>query len=83
MGNWKEKLQVNDLSEDSKLEMQCRKCNHVRYLTKADLIKRNAGQRHLNYIENRSQCIVFGCKGKMRLSLTYTHKVSAFIGGIA
>ncbi len=83
MSNWKEKLQVNDLSNDAKLEMQCRKCNHIRYLSKTELLKRDAGQRYLNYIEDHSQCTVFGCKGKMRLSLTYGHKVSAFIGGIA
>lgn len=83
MANWKEKLQVNDLSDDARLEMQCRKCNHVRYIEKADLIKRGAGQKYLNYIEDRSKCTIFGCKSKMRLSLTYGHKVSGFIGGIA
>lgn len=83
MAGWKTKLQVQDLGEEEKLELQCRKCNHVRYLTKAALIERGAGQRYLDYIENHSQCTVFGCKGKMRLTLTYSHRMSGFIGGMA
>jgi len=82
MGNWKSKLQVNDLNDDDKIELQCKKCNHVRYLQKLALIKRGAGQHHLDYIENHAQCVIFGCKSKMRLSLIYSHKVSGFIGGM-
>lgn len=83
MGNWKTKIKVDDLGDSDKLEMQCRKCGKVRYLTKALLLERSAGQYYLDHIELYAQCRVFGCKGKMRMALIRQHKISAFIGGLA
>lgn len=83
MGNWKTKILVNDLGDEEKLELECVKCQQVRYLTKAELLNRNAGQLYLDEVETRAQCRVFGCKGKMRMALIRQHKVSGFVGGMA
>lgn len=83
MGGWKSKLQVQDLGDEDRLEMQCRRCGKIRYLTKASLLERDAGHHYLDHIECKAQCRVFGCKGKMRMALIRQHKVSAFIGGMA
>lgn len=83
MGGWKTKLTVNDIDETDRLELLCRKCGQVRYLTRDKLIERMAGQLYLDQIEARARCRVFGCKGQMRMALVRAHKISAFIGGMA
>ena len=83
MGNWKSKLRVSDLSPDTKLELQCKKCGQIRYLTVAYLIKRNAEQLYIDQVEKRALCRVHGCKGLMRLSLSYKHQETSFVGGMA
>ena len=83
MGGWKTRLRVSDLADDDRLELLCRKCGQSRYLGKAELEARNAGQLYLDEVERRAMCRVFGCKGRMRMALIRSHKVSAFIGGMA
>lgn len=83
MGGWKTKLQVQDIGDEDRLEMQCRRCGKTRYLTKASLLERDAGHYYLDHIEKKARCRVFGCKGEMRMALIRQHKVSAFIGGMA
>lgn len=83
MGSWKSKLQVSDLDDSDRLELQCRQCGQVRYLTRAELLGRNAHQLHLDAVERRARCRVFGCKGTMRMALVRQHKVSGFVGGLA
>ena len=83
MGGWKTRLRVSDLADDDRLELLCRKCGQSRYLVKAELEARKADQLHLDEVEHRSMCRVFGCKGRMRMALIRSHKVSAFIGGMA
>jgi hypothetical protein len=83
MGGWKTKLTVNDMGDSDRLELLCRKCGQVRYLTKPSLLERNAGQLRLHQIEARAVCKIFGCKGAMRMALIRPHKISAFIGGMA
>ena len=82
MGSWKTKLKVSDLSDNHKLEMMCKKCAQVRYITKQELTDRKANQLFLDIVEARARCRVFGCSGKMRMALNNQHKVSAFVGGI-
>lgn len=83
MGNWKTKLCVGDLADEDRIELECRKCGQVRYLTKAGLLERDAGHLYLDEIEKRAKCKVFGCGGRMRLALVRQHKMSAFVGGLA
>lgn len=81
-GSWKTKLRVADLAPDDRLEIQCRKCGQVRFLTLNYLLDRGAEQLFLDEIEGRARCRVFGCGGKMRMAMLRQHKMSAFIGGI-
>ncbi len=83
MGNWKSKLRATDLSDDARLELQCRKCGQVRYLTKEAILERNAGHLYLDMIETRTQCRVKGCNSKMRLSMVHKNQTSGFVGGLA
>lgn len=83
MGSWKTKLRVSDLPDDARLELQCKKCSHVRYLTRSGLRQRNADELFLDMVERRAHCRVFGCGGNMRMSMMHKSQTSGFVGGLA
>lgn len=85
MGGWKTKLRASDLDPAARLEMVCRKCDQVRYLTRDDIEARGprAMQLYLDEIEARARCRVFGCGGTMRMAYIRKHDTSGFIGGLA
>ena len=72
--NWKTAIQVRDLSPEDRLELTCRKCGHLRYLT---------AMLYLDEVEARALCSQHGCKGQMRIALPAQGETSGFIGGIA
>lgn len=82
--SWKETMQVRDLAPDQRLEMTCRVCGHVHYLTPA-LIK--ASQRrdtlYLDEIEKMTSCKSRGCAGAVRMALVKNRPTSSFVGGLA
>lgn len=82
--NWKTNIQVRDLEATDRLELTCKKCGTVRYITGAELQSRKgAGRLWLDEVEKRSRCRVFGCGGTMRMARPPEGDTTAFVGGIA
>jgi hypothetical protein len=82
--NWKSAIQVRDLALDDRLELTCRKCGHLRYLTgKALQARKGAAMLYLDEVEARARCTQRGCGGPMRIALPPTGETSGFVGGIA
>lgn len=82
--NWKSSLQVLDLEPGDRLELTCRKCGHLRYLTGSFLQARKGADRlYLIEVESRARCTVRGCNGTMRMAMPPTGEASGFVGGIA
>lgn len=84
MGGWKESLRVGDLAPDQKLEMRCRQCGHVHYLTR-DLVCVSPEREflYLDELERETICRARGCRGPVRLALARTGEASGFVGGLA
>lgn len=82
--NWKATLQVLDLDPGDRLELTCRKCGHLRYLTGKSLHARTgANKLYLDEVETRARCTQRGCNGPMRMALPPKGEASGFVGGIA
>lgn len=82
--NWKSNLQVLDLEPADRLELVCRKCGHLRYLTGAQLNERKGAARlYLHEVEARARCKQRGCSGTMRMAMPHSGETSGFVGGIA
>lgn len=82
--SWKDRIQVCDLEPDDRLELTCRKCGHLRYLTGTELLARR-GVSHLTLaqVELRARCRQRGCQGLMRLAMPHQGETVGFVGGIA
>lgn len=80
MGGWKTKIRVSDLSDTQKLEVTCRRCGKVRYLTKANLPD---PQMYLDEVERKLGCKALKCGGRARLDMVRTDEMSGFVGGLA
>ena len=84
MTSWKDTLQLGDLDPDQRLEMTCKRCGHVHYLTPATLIAaRGRATLYLDEVERRTLCKARGCKGAVRLALSRKGDTSGFVGGMA
>lgn len=82
--NWKTGLQILDLDPADRLELVCRKCGHLRYLTGAQLLARQgASHLYLDEVETRARCTQHGCGGRMRMAKPHSGESSGFVGGIA
>lgn len=82
--NWKRAIQVRDLAPGDRLELTCRRCGHLRYLTGAALLARKgAGHLYLDEVEARARCTRRGCQGPMRMAMPVQEDTSGFVGGIA
>ena len=82
--SWKDRIQVCDLGPDDRLELVCRRCGHLRYLTGVELLKRKNAQRlTLAEVETRARCRQRGCIGAMRLAMPHDRDTAGFVGGIA
>ncbi len=81
---WAHELQVLDLVAGDRLEMVCRRCGHLHYVTAAELLANPANrQRWLDDVARRARCRARGCGGPVRMALIRTRKTSGFVGGIA
>lgn len=81
--NWKSAIQVLDLTPDARLELTCKTCGHLRYLTgKALLARKGAARLYLDEVEDRARCTQRGCNGRMRMAMPATGEASGFVGGI-
>lgn len=82
--SWKDQLQVCDLAPTDRLELTCRRCGHLRYLTGAEVQARPRVQHlTLAQVEERARCRQRGCNGPMRLAMPHQGDTVGFVGGIA
>lgn len=82
---WKSQIQVRDLDAAQRLEMTCRRCGHVHFVTQEQLLASDeeAQYRYLDEIEARGKCPSRGCGGGVRLAIEHQKKMTGFVGGIA
>lgn len=84
MSTWKENVQVRDLEAGDRLEMTCKACDHVHYLTRALLCSSPEREfLYLDEIEKEATCRARGCRGAVRLAMAPRGDTSAFVGGLA
>ncbi len=82
--SWLDQIQLRDLDAADRLELTCRRCGKVRYVTVADLLARGAEARlYLDEVQARARCRQRGCGGAMRLAMARPGDASGFVGGIA
>jgi hypothetical protein len=82
--NWKSELQVLDLAPNQRLEMTCKSCGHVHYLTRATIIAQPERQYlYLDELERETVCKARKCYGQVRMALVRDGDASAFVGGMA
>lgn len=82
--NWKTELQVRDLEPGQRLEMTCKACGHVHYLTPAQIM--SVPEREflwLDEVEKETVCKARKCHGRVRMALIRKHTASGFVGGLA
>lgn len=82
--NWRTNIQIRDLEPSDRLELLCRNCGTLRWLTGDELLARD-GVSHLTLleVERRARCRQRGCGGGMRLAMPCAHETKGFVGGIA
>lgn len=85
MTDWKSQIQVRDLDAGQRLEMTCRRCGHVHFVTREQLLADDgeAQYRYLDEIEARGKCRARGCGGGVRLAIGHQKKMTGFVGGMA
>lgn len=82
--SWKDRIQVCDLDPADRLELLCRKCRHLRYLTGTELrARKSAARLTLAEVEQRAKCRQRGCGENMRLAMPDQGDTVGFVGGIA
>jgi len=82
--NWKTNLRMSDLEPDQRLEVTCRTCGHVHYLTRQSIIvSPDDVQLYLDEVEHRIKCKARKCCGAVRIALVRKGEASAFVGGLA
>jgi hypothetical protein len=82
--NWKTSLQVRDLDPTQRLEVTCKVCGHVHYLTAAAIMKSPEREfLYLDEVERETVCRARGCHGSVRIALVRQGETSGFVGGMA
>lgn len=82
--NWKTDLRAADLGNDVKLELACKRCGAVRFLSPETILARRGGEHlYLDQVEEKARCKQRDCNGLMRMALIRTGNASGFVGGIA
>ena len=84
MSSWKENVQVRDLDTGQRLEITCKTCGHVHYLTR-EMICTSPEREflYLDEVERETMCRARGCRGAVRLAMVRKGDTSAFVGGLA
>ena len=84
MSGWKSQIQVRDLDDGQRLEMTCRSCGHVHYLTKAMIcVSPERDFLYLDEVEKETICKARSCRGSVRMAIQSNSKTSGFVGGLA
>lgn len=82
--NWRSNIQILDLEPGDRLELTCRNCGTLRWLTGQELKSRKGKERlTLGEVERRAKCRQRGCGGAMRLAMPAPQDTAGFVGGIA
>lgn len=82
--NWKTTLQVRDLDSKQRIEVTCKSCGHVHYLTAAVIMKSPEREfLYLDEVERETVCRARGCRGAVRIALVRPSDTSGFVGGMA
>lgn len=82
--SWMKNIQVRDLDATQRIEMTCRSCGHVHYLSKAMIcVSPEREFLYLDEVERETVCRQRGCRGGVRLSLSQGRTASGFVGGLA
>ena len=82
--NWKTELQVRDLEPGQRLEMTCKTCGHVHYLTPVDIMASPEREfLYLDEVERETYCKAHRCLGNVRMALIRKTSASGFVGGMA
>jgi hypothetical protein len=68
--SWLDAIQLRDLDAETRLELTCRTCGKVRFVTPAHLLTLgDFGHLWLSEVQARARCKQRGCKGAMRLAM--------------
>ncbi len=82
--NWKTDLQLRDMGAGQRLEAVCQVCGHTHYVDPEQLLAHEELQfLYLDEVEKMTVCRARGCRGSVRLALTYTGETEGFAGGLA
>lgn len=84
MSSWQQNIQVRDIDPDQKLEITCKSCGHVHYLTRAMICASPEREfEYLDEVERNEICKARGCRGAVRLAMPRKGDTSGFVGGLA
>ena len=78
--NWKTRIRVSDLAPTQKLEIICRRCGRLAYITGVDVTDQSL---YLDELERRLRCKARGCRGHARLAMVRLDELTGFVGGLA
>lgn len=82
--NWKQDLQLRDLSQTQPIEVTCRICNHGRNEWPEQLLKNpDWAYFYLDELEHHLKCVQRGCNGSVRITLPKQGETEPFVGGMA
>ena len=83
--NWKTNLQVLDLDATQRLEVTCKACDHVHYLTHQQIIAQSPERAflYLDELERETMCKARRCRGAVRIAMVRNGETSGFVGGMA
>ena len=82
--SWLDTIQLRDLDADARIELTCRKCGKVRFITPAEILRLgDFGHLWLSEVQARARCKQRGCGGTMRLAMPNQTEARGFVGGIA
>lgn len=82
--SWLDAIQLRDLDAGARIELTCRACGKVRFVTPAQLLALgDFGHLWLSEVQARARCKQRGCKRAMRLALPHRGETKGFVGGIA
>lgn len=84
MAGWKSQIQVRDLDDNQRLEITCRQCGHVHYLTRSMIcVSPEREFLYLDEVEAETICRARGCRGRVRMAMQSQSATSGFVGGLA
>jgi hypothetical protein len=79
--SWLDAIQLRDLDADARLELTCRACGKVRFVTPAQLLALgDFGHLWLSEVQARARCKQRGCKARCALHCPIAAKRKDLLG---